>query len=44
MSGHTAGENIDALRQDGLAAFIEKPVRIRQLSQLMGTLLEGRPQ
>ncbi len=43
MSGHTAGENLDALRQEGLAGFIEKPIRLRQLTQLLGTLLEEKP-
>jgi CheY-like chemotaxis protein len=42
MSGHTAGENLDALRQEGLAGFIEKPVRLRQLAQLLGALLEAQ--
>jgi two-component system cell cycle sensor histidine kinase/response regulator CckA len=42
MSGHTAGENLDALRQEGLAGFVEKPVRLRQLAQLLGTLLEEK--
>jgi two-component system cell cycle sensor histidine kinase/response regulator CckA len=40
MSGHTAGENLDALRQEGLAGFVEKPVRLRQLAQLLGSLIE----
>ena len=40
MSGHTAGENLDTLRQEGLAGFIEKPVRLRKLAELIGSLLE----
>jgi nitrogen-specific signal transduction histidine kinase/CheY-like chemotaxis protein len=42
MSGHTAGENLDALRREGLAAFVEKPVKLRQLASLLGTLIKDQ--
>ena len=41
MSGHTAGEDLDALRREGLAGFVEKPVRLRELAALLGGLLAG---
>jgi two-component system cell cycle sensor histidine kinase/response regulator CckA len=44
MSGHTAGEDIAALRAQGLAGFVDKPVKLRQLAALLGSLIaEERP-
>jgi len=40
MSGHTGGENLTALRQEGLAGFIDKPINLRHLAQLLGTIME----
>jgi CheY-like chemotaxis protein len=41
MSGHAGGENLEALRREGLAGFVDKPVKLRHLAEVLGGLLQG---
>ncbi|GDY11997.1 hypothetical protein LBMAG53_08750 [Planctomycetota bacterium] len=44
MSGQAGNETIHALRQEGLAGFVAKPVRLRELAQtLSGLIRTGGP-
>ena len=39
MSGHSGGEDLAALHAEGLAGFVDKPVKLRHLAGLLSTLL-----
>ncbi len=43
MSGNASGGNIEALLGEGLAGFVHKPVKLRQLHELLGSLLAKDP-
>ena len=40
MSGHSGGEDIGALRAEGLAGFVDKPIKLRQLAEVLAALLQ----
>jgi len=41
-SGYTKGENINKMKNDGLAGFIQKPYRKQELSELLLNITRGQ--